>query len=361
MTAQVLQGRLAQAPILSPWLQHAVRLLQLSTSDYAQALHESAETNPFLEIEDPPQDEAAAEPRRFAEREPGVRLPPDAGLDALQNVPLADSLAAHLHAQLGVLRLSEEERGWAAAVVESLDEDGYLRTPLPELAAALGWTRAPRDSGHEEGDAPPALRTALRRVQSLEPAGVGARSVRECLELQLRLLPEDDTRALALRIVGQHIELLAAHNLPRLAMALGAPVEAVRDAADRIRGLDPRPGWRYGGTAARIVVPDVQVRRKGAAWTAVLNEAAMPRARLHGASAGLYEQHRGSAGARPDPVVRPLGRTHVVPAPAPSCTAAWNARAGRCRTWRSGAPPSRRWRRPSSSGSACSSTTARSR
>jgi RNA polymerase sigma-54 factor len=299
MTSPALraQARLVQAPILSPWLQHAVRLLQLSAQDYAQALHESAESNPFLEIEEAPADDAAPWPQRTAQREPGARLAPDAALDMLQNIPAADSLAAHLHAQLGVLRLSEEERGWAAAVVDSLDEDGYLRTPLAELAAALGWAPAARRGGGEGEEVPAALRTALRRVQSLEPAGVGARSVPECLALQLRLLPEDRTRALALRIVTQHIDLLAAHNLPRLAAALGAPLEAVRAAADCIRRLDPRPGWRYGGTAARTVVPDVVVRRKGAAWAVVLNEAALPRARLHGAAAGLYEQHRGRADA----------------------------------------------------------------
>ncbi|WP_077003226.1 RNA polymerase factor sigma-54 [Variovorax sp. KK3] len=308
MTVPALHARLTQAPIVSPWLQQAVRLLQLSALDYAKALQDSADANPFLEVDDAPlagdgsQDDAAAPPQHVVERSAALPASQALGLDQLQNLPLADSLAAHLHAQLGVLRLSEDERSWAAAVVESLDEDGYLRISLADIAASVGWTPSAGEENEEgdEGDenvddaegVPAALRTALCRVQSLDPAGVGARSVPEGLRLQLRRQPESGTRTLALRVVADHIELLAAHNPRRLAAALGEPQAAVREAVDCIRRLDPHPGWRYGGTAARNIVPDVVAQRSGIAWTVHLNEAAMPRVRLHDACAGLYEAHR---------------------------------------------------------------------
>src|SRR5688572_5136403 len=180
-TSIVLQARHVQAPIFSPRLQQAVRLLQMSSQEYAQALRDAAELNPFLEIEPLAQEghesiaetvpaaadaaadieAAAAFDRITAAPASGDRhLSHDESFDLMQRVPLPDSLRAHLHGQLGVLRISAREMAFARAVVEALDDDGYLRISLEEVGSALGETGA---------DAERELRTALRRVQALDP------------------------------------------------------------------------------------------------------------------------------------------------------------------------------------------------
>ncbi len=299
MSAITLQSRTVQTPAFSPRLQHAVRLLQMSSLDFARELQEMAEDNPFLEIEDAVAAEAtvAAEPPDAADADwmsaaqldrftashaaPGQRLSHDDSFDVLQGVALPVSLHEHLQAQIGVLRLSERDRALAGAVVEALDEDGYLRISLEDIA------------GGEQGDAVlEELGTALCRVQALDPPGVGARSVAECLLLQTPGIEDAELRELARRILREHIELLASKNLQRLATALRAPLPKVRLAAECIRKLNARPGWQHSETASRVVTPDVTVRKIKGVWTTVLNDAAVPRVQLHQGYAALFEKQR---------------------------------------------------------------------
>ena len=308
MTAIRLQPRLAHTINFSPRLQQAVRLLQMSTLDYAQALQEAALSNPFLEVEVPtqasemPADDGDTDAARAADRaeiewaqgldrlavnEPAAsqRLSHDDSFDLLQQAPVRMCLRAHLHAQLGVLRLDSRERFLADAVVEALDDDGYLRLSLDELSEALGTGTASDPQAHE-------LRTALCRVQALDPAGVAARSVAECLTLQLRGVGDDAVRQLALRIVAEHLPLLATRKLQRLAQQVDASEAETQRAVDCILKLDPRPGARYGDVEARVVVPDVIVRKVRGVWKTALNGGALPRVRVHQSYAALFERHR---------------------------------------------------------------------
>jgi RNA polymerase sigma-54 factor len=311
----VLQTREVQAPVFSPRLQQAVRLLQMSAQEYAQALRDAAELNPFLDIDAPPQDDDAAETapaqalaQAQAETEAAAdleaaaavdritaapassdrHLSHDESFDLMQRVPLPDSLRAHLHGQLGVLRLSAREMAFARAVVEALDDDGYLRIALGDIGAALGETGA---------EAERELRTALRRVQALDPAGVAARSVAECLCLQLAASSDhgdENIRRLARRMVEEHIGLLAAHDVSKLAKALDASAHEVQSAIDCIRRLNPHPGWQFGETAARIVIPDVTVKKVRGTWKTSLNASALPRVKLNTAYAQMFEKHGAS-------------------------------------------------------------------
>jgi RNA polymerase sigma-54 factor len=193
------------------------------------------------------------------------------------------SLSMHLHEQLSVLPVPPRDRALAHAIVESLDDDGYLRTPLEELLPAL------------ELDPPvtlPELSIALRRVQSLDPAGVGARDVAECLRLQVAQIECRNTRALATRIVEQHLEALAARDLAGLARALDETPQRIDAVCERIRHLDPRPGWRVGAAHAAYIVPDVVVRKSGRQWQTQLNPAVVPRMRLNRVVADLFRRHR---------------------------------------------------------------------
>ena len=313
MSAISLQPRLAHTISFSPRLQQAVRLLQMSTLDYAEALQEAALANPFLEVEAPvqasemPSDESEPDAARAADHaeiewaqgldrlagnEPAAsqRLSHDDSFDLLQQAPVRLSLRTHLHAQLGVLRLDPRERLLADAVVEALDDDGYLRLSLEELGEALGTGTGSDLQAH-------ALRTALCRVQALDPAGVAARSVAECLALQLRVVGDDALRKLAQRIVAEHLPLLATRKLQRLAQQLGTGEAETQRAVDCILKLDPRPGARYGDVEARVVVPDVIVRKVRGVWKTALNGNALPRVRLHQSYAALFERHRQSGDA----------------------------------------------------------------
>ncbi len=283
-------------PSLSPRQQQAVRLLQLPSADYAQVLRQVACDNPFLEWA-----EEAWEVPAAPEGEP-----PDAGQDLWPSGGTGDAdewidqlagpvtLAEHLAGQLRLLRLSPRERLMALAVAACLDEDGYLRVPLADLGAALPELQPP--------PAGPEWSLALARVQALEPAGVGARHLGECLALQLRAAADPTALALALAIVQDHLPALASRDLAGIARRLGQPLAQVQAACERIRRLDPRPGWRIGAPAAGALIPDVVVRRgpgrpgQPGPWVAHLNPAALPRLRLQQGYADWCLRHRAQAG-----------------------------------------------------------------
>jgi RNA polymerase sigma-54 factor len=283
----------ALQPTLSPRLQRAVRLLQMSSQDFAQVVRDALDSNPFLEPEEStpeldtrlPADDAAEVPPSHAELWGqdgfGRARMTDGDTAVFDTMQARTSLTAHLLGQLHVMPLSSRDLAIAAAVVESLDEDGYLRAPLEDVAQAVGDT----PDGEE-------LNIALRLVQSLDPAGVGARSVAECLELQLAALPAGAARELAREIVRDHLDALATRDLRALARRVGQPAAAVETACAAIRRLDPHPGWRFSEPSVQYVTPDVIVRRIRGRWAATLNEAVVPRVKLHRDYIELFQRHR---------------------------------------------------------------------
>lgn len=308
---------------LSPRLQHAVRLLQMSSLDFGLMVRDTLGRNPFLEpdegIDDadgldadeavhaPP--DAAATAALVDEGAPTASAPSDGGVESDRDLWHADaaagtrqscadsdvsaldltvaerSLSMHLHSQLNTMPLSERDLTLAQVIVESLDDDGYLRTPLCELLDVV-----PMDPPVELVD----LQIALKLVQSLEPAGVGARCVAECLELQLHEIECAEMRATAQTIVAEHLGALAARDIPGLAHQLGQPPAVVEAVCDRIRRLAPRPGWRCGASHTRYVAPDVIVKKVRGEWSVQLNPAIVPRVRFNQVYADLYQRHRSS-------------------------------------------------------------------
>jgi RNA polymerase sigma-54 factor len=290
MSSLSLQATASLHSTLSPRLQRAVQLLQMSSLDFAQVVRAALDTNPFLE----PVDSSAMEEDAVAETAPG---PADSwgadGLNRMRQVAgdtgvfdtleARTSLADHLRGQLNVMPLPERDRLLATAVIESLDDDGYLRITLEELAAALPLTTA---AEAEE------MSIALHRVQALDPAGVAARSVGECLELQLPAIPDAAQRALAATILRQHLDTLASRDIRVLARRLGCGLTEVEAACAAIRRLDPHPGWRYSAPTVQYLTPDIIVKKIRGRWTASLNEAVMPRVRLNRSYVELFQQHR---------------------------------------------------------------------
>ncbi len=327
-----------QTQTLSPRLQHAVRLLQMSSLDFATMVRDTLGKNPFLEIEDGEADEMqdaalggatgaataerllddgasdpSSEPDRHADSDlgphdgdngaadyddadsandrdlwqadmgRGAAGSDDGEMSALDMMAVETSLNDHLHSQLNLLQLTPRDLTLARTVVESLDDDGYLRTPLPELLEVAALDPVP---ALEE------MQIALRRVQSLEPLGVGARDVAECLRLQLPSIVCPDMRGLAQTIVSNHLATLAARDVAGLARKLGETTRRVEAVCDRIRRLDPRPGWRLGSSHVAYVVPDVVVKKVRGVWTVQLNPAIVPRVRLNNVYAQLFQHHR---------------------------------------------------------------------
>lgn len=313
-----------QTQTLSPRLQHAVRLLQMSSLDFATLVRDSLSKNPFLEsdeVDEPdpdgmprespapgeaggleaapdggtagdsapdgssPDDYDTSSDRDLWQADSGshLRRADDSELSAMDMMAVETALNTHLHAQLNVLHLSRRDLTLARTIVESLDDDGYLRTPLEELLEVASLD-------------PPAmldeLQIALKRVQSLEPAGVAARSVGECLQLQLPAIACPDMRSLAQAIVGDHLQCLAARDIAGLARKLGESPARVEEVCDRIRRLDPRPGWRLGSSQVAYVVPDVIVKNVRGQWSVQLNPAIVPKVRLNQVYAQLFQRHR---------------------------------------------------------------------
>lgn len=283
-----------QSQTLTPRLQQAVRQLQLSTLDFSQELQTLASSNPFLEVEEPP-DTAGEEIDPASETEADdldTHDPPDTGSvqrvregenDPLEYVCAPVTLHDHLHTQLNVLTLAPRAAFLAWLVAEAVDDDGYLRVDLDGLRDVAELD--PRAETRE-------LLAAIARVQQLDPPGVAARDVEECLRLQLARLPETRLRTLALRIVNESFRHLVHRDVQRIARDLRVTAADVDAACGVIRALDPRPGSRFGAGAAPAITPDVVVRRTQGRWTAMLNPAAVPQVSLNRAYAELFQRHR---------------------------------------------------------------------
>jgi RNA polymerase sigma-54 factor len=327
-----LQVRLSQHLALTPQLQQSIRLLQLSTLELHQEVEQMLEQNPFLEADEestPAFDAAIERPSVAAEREQaqaeagadsapgaldsqefngaterddwengtegddfdGIRETPNAAVSSGDNddfepqdrASASLSLAEHLRAQLAGMRLSPEDAAAVHILIESLDEDGYLADTLDDIAAQL----AP-EPGDARDELLERLCCARRWLQNLEPAGVGAASLGECLALQLRARAASPARAVALAICekDKHLELLARRDARKLMSALGCDELLLKEAQVLIVACEPKPGRPFGRDAATPVVPDVIVQRAGRGWKVSLNPDVMPKLRIN----DLYAQ-----------------------------------------------------------------------
>ncbi len=316
-----LQLKLSQQLTLTPQLQQSIRLLQLSTLELNQELETILAENPLLERYDEHGDAAdeasayggdlfpaaptAAEgggdaPAEATEAPAETDLPswedeaPGTSLrgedeenESIQMPASSETLREHLLWQLNLLRLSARDRSMVALLIDALDEDGYLKQPLDELAALL--------PAELEVD-PLELETALKHVHNMDPPGVGARTLAECLALQLANLPEDTPGlALARHIVSAHLETLAGRDFAKLRKALGCDDAALKEAQQLIVRLNPRPGAAFGHDDIRYIVHDVEVRKVKGRWTARLNPEAMPKLRVNRVYADILRRNRNAS------------------------------------------------------------------
>ena len=325
-----LQLKLSQHLTLTPQLQQSIRLLQLSTVELNQELERYLAENPLLERSDlgPPDETGAAPPangtqpegetlrqeetREETRREDSREEPPnfadehgfgeehaptgsssrrddDERDDFTQFAAHEPTLQEHLQEQISLTGLTPRDKLIAEFVVGHLDEDGYLKQDLEELREEA--IAAMSDVEIEE------LQIALRHVQNMEPTGVGARDIGECLELQLKALPEGTPhRDEAIELVGKHLDVLAARDFNRLKRLLGVSEDELREIRALVLSLDPKPGRAFGSGDVRYVVPDVVVRKIGGRWSASLNRDAMPRLRVNKMYADILQASRENGG-----------------------------------------------------------------
>ena len=216
----------------------------------------------------------------------------------LASIPV--TLQAYLHEQARCLRINEEDQRALVYLIESLNDDGYLEEDLSALA--LGLMHLEGTDTAVNADAALALQEAtaqrlsiaLQWLQHMEPTGVGARNLAECLRLQVLEQRNTPVARAALAIVAQPLELMAKRDIKRLCALTGADDETVRGAMALIARLEPKPGRRFVDVERNVVVPDVIVERAGRGFKVSLNPEVMPRLRVHDVYAGALRQNRGA-------------------------------------------------------------------
>ena len=206
------------------------------------------------------------------------------------------TLQAHLHRQALGMRLSDTDRAALFVLIESLDDDGYLADSLDELAVALEPGDADSDPNVllRREDLVQQLRMALGWLQHMEPAGVGARNLAECLRLQIEEMRNTPVARAALAICHQPLDLMARRDSKRLSALCGIEEPVVREALVLVAKLEPKPGRRFANVSRNVVVPDVIVTRVGRGFKVQLNPDVMPRLKVHDVYATAFREGRGS-------------------------------------------------------------------
>ncbi len=326
---QSLQLKLGQHLTMTPQLQQAIRLLQLSTLELQHEIQEALDSNPLLDlIEQGDGDDAATGAGAGSEQESGALSAADApepdvaehvaaeaiptdltvdtnwddiyetttsaagggtdddGADFESYTAAATTLADHLLWQLNLTPMSDIDRAIATALIDAIDTDGMLGASVEEIAASV------TPDGSVEIDE---VLAVLHRIQHFDPPGVAARDLRECLLLQLAQRADDPVVRLACTVVDRHLQLLGARDYATLLRRLRVGETELKAAIDLIRQLNPRPGSALGATASEYIVPDVLVGKRNGRWTVELNPDIAPRLRINAQYAALIRRADSSA------------------------------------------------------------------
>jgi len=318
-----LQLKIGQHLTLTPQLQQSIRLLQLSTLELNQELEQMLQDNPMLELENENPEFIPAETalNGSGDAPPAESSPTEASTP--ENLPDADesavslddtdwtdysgsnaddedsdfhqapgansTLREHLLNQLLLTPLPDRIKILTSALIEDVNEDGFLSQSLEVIAESL----------HDElGDIDPAeIQAALAHLQEMDPVGVGARDLGECLALQLRAMPKNVAgREHAIQITQEHLGLLAARDLGKIKKLLAIDDLELRTARALILEMNPRPGASFGRDETHYVVPDVFIKKVKGMWLATLNAEAMPKLRINRVYADILSRHREAGG-----------------------------------------------------------------
>ena len=299
MPALQQSAQLAQTQVLSPQMRQSLEILQATALELQQMVRQELETNPVLE-EERPEEEAekddAEDPDAGEEDELGQleddwsdfsaqgAVDPEAEarrMRFLEGIAPEETLAGHLENQFGRLALDPVQRRIAALLIGNLDENGYLAATPEEVAD---------EAGVETAEA----MEMLHVMQTMDPPGVGARDLSECLSLQLDRLGQSHSPAK--RIVREHLDLLGRKKFSDIASALGLTQEQVREAGALIAGLNPKPGRAFAGEAAQVLAPDVIIEKVGDEYEVSLVRDSIPHLRI----SRTYRDLLGESGGAPE-------------------------------------------------------------
>jgi len=298
-----LSLRQSQRVVMTPLLQQAIQLLQLSTLELQEVVQKELLENPLLEetpeVPDAPEGSSTTpesttaptpEPLPLETTPREERQTDDLPFDLNQvmfddheerslvaqedrdDLPFENivrsvsSLTDHLDEQLRFATEESLTRRIGGEIIGNLDEDGYLRAELQEIADRCQASVAD-------------VEKVLALVQGFDPPGVAARNIQECLLIQLKSDPNPDP--VSVEIVEDHFEDLTRRRYPDIARALKLPLDRIMESVEEIMGLEPKPGRRFGGNDSRYIVPDVVVHKMGNEYTVVLNEDGIPRLRVN--------------------------------------------------------------------------------
>ncbi len=311
-----LQLKMGQHLTMTPQLQQAIRLLQLSTLDLQQEIQEALESNPLLEQADEfeAQEGDAPEPaakkessemeagEAMSQTEMGDDLPLDSTWDDVYSAapatpagPVRDDdeslyqgethedLHSHLMWQMELTPMTDRDRAIATTIIDAIDEHGYLTVDLTEIQEAQGLNDLDQDE----------VVAVLKRVQQFDPIGCGARDLAECLLIQLaQFEPETPWRAEAIGLLKEHMDLLGNRDFRTLLRRTRLKEDELRAAMELIQSLNPRPGSAISASASEYVVPDVSVSKKQGRWVVELNPDSVPKLRINEQYAALSKGAR---------------------------------------------------------------------
>jgi len=332
-----LQLKLGQHLTMTPQLQQAIRLLQLSTLELQSEIQQALEENPMLEHDEESVDtstdtdekrDAASDATSEAQKEvkadtedphidmensqeipdelavdsnwedtydittataPSSQASSDSGNDFLENQSVeGDTLSEHLIWQLQNSQFTETDQIIAIAIIDAVNDDGYLTESIEDIFDSL------KDELEIELDE---VEAVLHRIQRFDPVGIAARDLRECLLLQLEPFdPQTPGLADVTTIIQHHLDLLGAHDYARLQKKTRRNEEQLHDLILFIQALNPKPGASISKNNAQYVIPDIFVRKLHGNWTVSLNPEASPNIRIN----SIYESHLKNAGRGKD-------------------------------------------------------------
>lgn len=338
-----LQLKIGQQLTMTPQLQQAIRLLQLSTLDLQQEIQETVESNPMLEISDPSSTEGDARDSQESDNKSATEKPEEGFSDAAdsganpettennsdwsENIPedlpvdsawddvyqslpaqnfsapegdlpnfetnttITESIQDHLHWQLNLTPMSDTDRLIAINIIDSIESDGYLNTPLDSIVDSMNVELSPSEDAPEDSIELDEVEAVLRRLQHFDPVGVCARDLGECLTIQLNQLPEDKPGiAKAKDIVANYLPLLGSRDYSQLMRRTKLKEAELQNVIELIQTLNPKPGDLISSTDPQYVIPDVEVKKVNGRWLVELNSEAMPKVRINSTYASLVRR-----------------------------------------------------------------------
>ncbi len=288
---------LSQSLVITPQLQQAIKLLQMSRMELESAVRAELEENPILEEAETLKEEDLQRTKEVAEQVEGAEAadpnaqdpqkqdefeweayieanqkPPQSGMAGSEEImnyenviTASETLADHLYWQVKMNGFSEEEERAADALIGAIDDDGWLKIPMDQIA-------------EEEGLELDLLEDTLSLIHEFDPPGVGARDLKECLLIQAKHL-EEDTHDLV-HLINNHLKELEKKNYEAIAKAMGREVEDIIELCKIIYAMDPKPGRAYATADTHYVTPDVYVYKVGDDYVVSLNEDGLPRLKI---------------------------------------------------------------------------------